>query len=113
MKFMILIWSDEEAWAKAGPIDFADMMDRHRLFSRRVVELGGKIEGGEALESQQMATTIRGDQVTDGPFVESKEALGGFYLIDAPDREIALAIARECPTNLAIELRPVWDTSHI
>ena len=113
MKFMILIWSDEEAWANASPQDYADMMDRHRAFSGKVVELGGKIEGGEALESQQMATTIRGDQVTDGPFVESKEALGGYYVIDAPDKETALAIARECPTNLAIELRPIWDTSNI
>jgi hypothetical protein len=113
MKFMILIWSDEEAWAQAKPEDFANMMERHRNFARRVGELGGTIEAGEALESQQMATSVRDDQVTDGPFVETKESLGGFYVIDAPDRETALVIARECPTNAVIELRPIWDTSNM
>jgi hypothetical protein len=73
---------------------------------------GGKILGGEAL--QPTATSIRddGQAVTDGPFVETKEALGGFYLVEAADLDQALAFARLCPApGGGVELRPIMDTS--
>lgn len=111
MKYMILIYSDEDAWGRATPEQWQAMMTGHREFQGKVAGMGGILLGGEALESQQTATSIRGDVVTDGPFVESKEALGGFYLIDAPDLATAQAIARAVPTNVCVELRPVWDTT--
>ena len=58
------------------------------------------------------ATSIRGDVVTDGPFAETKEALGGFYLIEATDLDQALAISKLCPAPFGgVEVRPIMDTS--
>jgi hypothetical protein len=114
MKYIIMIYNDEQAWESAGPDDFAATMAAHRAFNRRVPELGGTILGGDALESSQMATSIRGDIVTDGPFVESKEAIGGFYLIDAATPELAREIATLCPSPRGgVELRPIWETSSL
>jgi hypothetical protein len=68
--------------------------------------------GGNALQSTQTATSIRGDVVTDGPFAETKEALGGYYLIEAADLDQALAVAKLCPAGFGgVEVRPVMDTS--
>ena len=87
-------------------------MQAHGRFSEQVVELGGKIVGGEALQPTATATSIRGDVVTDGPFAETKEALGGYYLIEAADLDQALAIAKVCPAPYGgVEVRPIMDTS--
>ena len=75
-------------------------------------EKGGELLGGEALQPTPAATSIRADVVTDGPFAETKEALGGFYLIEARDLDHALDIARLCPAPFGgVEVRPVMDTS--
>ena len=75
-------------------------------------ELGGKLLGGNALQPTSTATTIRNDVVTDGPFIESKEALGGYYLIEASDLDHALEIAKLCPAQFGgVEVRPIMDTS--
>jgi hypothetical protein len=63
-----------------------------------------------ALTPRDMATSIRGDAITDGPFVDSKEVVAGFYVIEAPDLDAALAIARQNPVvshGGGVELRPV------
>jgi hypothetical protein len=60
-----------------------------------------------------MATSIRGDTITDGPFVDSKEVVAGFYVIEAPDLDAALAIARRNPAVLnggGVEVRPVHSS---
>jgi hypothetical protein len=64
--------------------------------------------GGNALQPTSTATTIRDGVVTDGPFAETKEALGGYYLIESDDLDQALAIAKEIPTLAGgVEVRPV------
>ena len=73
---------------------------------------GASLRGGVALENPDTATSIRRDEtgdavVTDGPFAESKEALGGTFLIEAADLDEALAIAREVPAGIGVEVRPV------
>ena len=113
MKFLVMIYGDEQRWETATPEEFASTMDQHRAFAGKVEALGGTILGGEALETSPTATTIRDDVVTDGPFVESKEAFGGYYLIEAESKEQAIAIGRLCPTDGYIEVRPVWDTSNL
>ena len=78
----------------------------------------GRYLGGEALEPVTTATTIRvqdGKRITtDGPFAETKEALGGFYLIEAKDLDEALDVAAQCPGAQfgSIEVRPVIDFSN-
>jgi hypothetical protein len=74
------------------------------------VELGAKMLGGNALTPTSTATSIRGDIVTDGPFTETKEALGGYYLIEAADLDQALAVAKLCPAPYGgVEVRPILD----
>ena len=84
----------------------------HTRFAEQVVEKGGKIIGGTALQPTSTATSIRSDVVTDGPFTETKEALGGYYLIEARDLDHALAIAKLCPAPYGgVEVRPIMDVS--
>ena len=87
-----------------------DVMEAHMKLPERIAEQGGREVAGLALEQTTTATSIRGDVITDGPFIETKEALGGFYIIDAKDLDQALALAKLCPSN-NVEVRPVMDTS--
>jgi len=110
-KYLLLIFRDEKAAPPVtdGPVDpeYLDFMDRH----------SGALLNGAALESTETATSVRRDSaggflVTDGPFAESKEALGGYYLIEAADLDEALEVAKAVPApHGGVEVRPVWAAS--
>jgi len=107
-QYVVLIYENESEYANAAPEVYGQVMDAHNRFAEQVTERGGKIAGGNALQSTATATTIRGDVVTDGPFVETKEALGGFYLIEAEDLDQAIKIAKMVPAPYGgVEVRPV------
>jgi hypothetical protein len=107
-QYVILIYEDQDGWTNATPEEFQRGMEAHGRFPDQVTALGGKVLGGEGLQPTTTATSIRGDVVTDGPFVETKEALGGFYLIEAEDLDKALAIAKLTPAPYGgVEVRPV------
>ncbi len=107
-EYLSVIYESEEKYAAATPADFQRVMDAHNRFPEQVAELGGQLLGGKALQATTAATTIRDDIVTDGPFVETKEVLGGYYLIEAADLDQALAIAKLCPAGYGgVEVRPV------
>ncbi len=108
-QYMILIYEDEAGYATASPEVLDEVMEAHNQFSAQVEQLGAKILGGEALQNTTTATSIRGgSDVTDGPFVETKEALGGYYVIEAPDLDTALVVAKTCPARFGgVEVRPV------
>jgi hypothetical protein len=108
-QYMILIYEDEASYEAASPEVLGEVMQAHDAFTAAVEQRGAKIVGGEALQPTGTATSVRtGSDVTDGPFVETKEALGGFYLIDAPDLDSALAVAKLCPARFGgVEVRPV------
>jgi len=115
-QYLYLIYGDEAEQAKATPEDWALMMKAHGEFSEQVAKLGGTIVGGEALQPTSTATTVRGQlagatTVTDGPFAETKEALGGYYLVEAKDLDEAIAFAKLVPTAGCVEVRPIQDTS--
>jgi hypothetical protein len=111
-QYLILIYESEEAYATATPEDYQNIMIAHQRFPEQVKELGGEVLGGEALQPSTTATTIRGDIVTDGPFVETKEVLGGYYLIEASDLDQALAIGKLCPAGYGgVEVRPIMKFS--
>jgi hypothetical protein len=105
-EYLVLIYEDEKAWASADETATKKVMDGHMQF-------GEILKGGHALESTSTATSIRkgaaGElNVTDGPFSETKEALGGFYVIEAPDLDAALLIARDVPAEFGgVEVRPI------
>jgi hypothetical protein len=107
-QYMILIYEDEASYATATPEVMGEVMEAHNRFAAGVEQLGAKLVGGEALQGTSTATSVRGGEVTDGPFVETKEALGGYYLVDAPDLDTALAVARTVPARFGgVEVRPV------
>jgi len=111
MQFMLLIYEDESIYGpgKNGPA-MQQIVARHMAFNR---ELGGIRIGGAGLKSTTSATTVRttkGKQsIHDGPFAESKEQLGGYYLIDVPDLDAAIALAKKVPVlqDGSIEIRPL------
>jgi hypothetical protein len=111
MQYALLIYEDESIYGagKKGPA-MQEIVSRHIAFNK---ELGAKRVGGSGLSSTGSATTVRtkgGTQsVHDGPYAESKEQLGGFYLIEARDLDEAIAIARRVPVlqDGSIEIRPV------
>jgi hypothetical protein len=112
-KYLILIYGQESA-AAPTPEQWDWMMQAHGQFAQAVDQQGGKILGGEALQPTATAISVRSDgqAVTDGPFAAAKEALGGFYLVEATDLDQALAFAKLCPApDGGVELRPIMDTS--
>jgi len=104
-KYLILIFQDESAAQSAGETvnpAYREFMDRH----------ASALLGGVALESPATGTSIRRDDdggvsVTDGLFVESKEVVGGYFLIEAADLDAALEIAKDVPAGAGVEVRPV------
>jgi hypothetical protein len=92
-----------------------EIMQRHLELPDRVAERGGRIALGLALEPNETATAIRGDLVTDGPFIETKEQLGGFILVDVPDLNAAIQVAARIPLAKygAIEVRPIAKVERI
>lgn len=109
-EYLVLIYEDETSWAVAEPEVIAQVMQGHREFGERN---GGALRGGNALHPTGTATSIRKDSsggfsVTDGPFAETKEALTGYYLIEAADLDEALSLARQIPVPFGgVEVRPV------
>jgi len=114
MKYALLIYGDESAQASTPEEQMAQVMKEYMEFTAAINESGHNL-GGEALDSTSTATTVRvrdGETlVTDGPFAETKEALGGFYLIEAADLDQATEIAARLPGSWygSVEIRPLWD----
>ena len=113
MQYALLIYSAEPTEEVPRENVMAEM-EGYNTFSQALRERGAML-GGEALDSTATATTVRvvdGRTVTtDGPFAETKEALGGFYLVEAADLDEAIGFAAMIPgaTHGCIEVRPVWD----
>jgi hypothetical protein len=116
MQYAALIYENEAEAAQPGTPEADEIFQRYMSFTQDI-SAEGVNKGGEALYPATSATTVRirnGElQVTDGPFAETKEQLGGFYLIEAEDLDQAVSIAARIPASEtgSIELRPVWDFS--
>ena len=115
MKYLCLIYDEESKLAAMSKSENDAFMGEYFSFTKSVAETG-KFLAGEALEPVHAATTVRVRQgkltTTDGPFAETKEQLGGFYLIDATDLNEAIQIASRIPSARtgSIEVRPVMFT---
>jgi hypothetical protein len=114
-KYLILIYGNEQRWADM-PAEQQPIHDAaHRAFSAAA---GARVLAAEQLEFTSTATTLRSDPhgrvvTTDGPFLETKEALGGFYLLEAADLDEAIALVSQLPEvhadHSGVEIRPVVD----
>jgi hypothetical protein len=116
MQYMLLIYSDPATDPAYGTPEFEAMMGGYFALNDRL-KADGAYVAGDALQNVQTATSLRlrGGKVEtmDGPFAETKEHLGGYYLIDVPDLDAALRYAAMIPTAThgTVELRPlvVWN----
>jgi hypothetical protein len=113
VQYMALIYGDEEVWASSSEEDMAAAYEQYRAFGRDA-EAAGVLAGGNELALTRNATTVRvrDDEtlVTDGPYTEVKEALGGFYLLECASMDEAIQWASRIPgaEHGAVELRPVY-----
>ena len=116
MKYVVLMYGDESVWEHADEDARMETIRRHYRFSEVVRDHPAmSIQGGEALETHEAATTVRHDAdggrvVTDGPFVETAEHLGGYYVVEAPDLDTLMTALDELPLYYALEVRPVDDS---
>jgi hypothetical protein len=114
MQYILLIYGDEALSKKASPEARGEMFGEYKAFTTEL-KGAGKMLGGEALESVSTATTVRvkdGKTLrTDGPFAETREQLGGYYVIDAKDLDEAVMIAAKVPGAKVgcIEVRPIMQ----
>jgi hypothetical protein len=115
MKYLCLIYSNERQWETMARDQYEAVMDEFFAFTDQIQGVG-KYVAGEGLQPTRTARTVRVRQgkisTTDGPFAETKEQLGGFYLIDATDLNDAIQTASRIPSARygAIEVRPVVES---
>jgi hypothetical protein len=116
MKYMLILAGEEGGLEDASPEEMKAVMDRWSAYGRELVEAGAFV-AGEGLQESATATTVRvsddGERlVTDGPFAETKEQVGGFYVIECGDLDEAIEWAKKVPLPAGgIEVRPVMDYS--
>ncbi|MCL3861777.1 YciI family protein [Actinotalea sp. K2] len=112
MRFVVLLYQEESVWAEASPQEQERLYAEHDAFAAAVTDRGCSLLAGEALTTVSTATTVRrrGDRlsVTEGPFAETTEQLGGFYLVDAPDLDVLTDLVRLLP-EYTVEIRPVAE----
>jgi hypothetical protein len=114
-KYLALIYGDAQTWASASPEWEQQNMAGHAAFNAAA---GSAVLGGAELEPTTAAVTLRAGTAgqplpTDGPFLESKEVLGGYYLLEAADLDEAIRLASGIPEasapTSAVEIRPIKD----
>ena len=114
MRYALLIYANEQDWASQTEEQAQAQFQDYMAFTKDVVDRG-IMKSGEALQPTATATTVRvrgGETLsTDGPFAETKEQLGGFYVVEAKDLDEAIEIAARIPDvrNGSIEVRPVME----
>jgi hypothetical protein len=114
MQYLLLIYENEAAAANATQEQMGDVIRAYQAFTESI-KASGHFIAGDALESVKTATTVRirdgKAMMTDGPFAETKEQLGGYYLVDAKDLDEALAIAQRIPAAKSgcVEVRPLMQ----
>jgi hypothetical protein len=109
-RYLFLLHGDEGAEERLSDDDRRAIVEAHMVLGR---ELGaaGKVVAAEALTHSSRAKVVRRGGVTDGPFAETKEVVGGFYVLECADDDEAVALAKRMPGSpgLAVEVRPVAD----
>lgn len=112
MQYLLLIYDEEKKWASMSEAESGQLFSEYATFTTSIKEAGKHI-AGEALQPVSTATTVRVRDgktlTTDGPFAETREQLGGFYLVEANDLDEAIAIAARIPSAKvgSIEVRPI------
>ena len=114
MQYLLMLYVDETGWTRLTKAEQEQGAAAYTAYTQALKKAGALV-GANRLQPTTVATTVRiasgKSQVLDGPYAESKEQLGGYYLIDVPDLDAALSWASRCPAanHGVVEVRPVWD----
>jgi hypothetical protein len=113
MKYLLMIFADEKGYAALPPDDAKRGYEAYMAYTEALKKAGVHV-AGDRLQPTSTATTVRmthgKTQVLNGPYSETKEQFGGYYMIDVPDLDAALAWAARCPAvhHGIVEVRPLW-----
>ena len=116
MQYLLLLYANEHGWDSLTPAQQQQGAAAYKAYTE-ALQKSGALKGSNRLQPTSTATTVRNEngkaQVLDGPYADSKEQLGGYYLIEAADLDAAIAWANRCPgaSHGTIEVRPVWEMS--
>ena len=114
MKYMLMIYASEAEETKMKPADIQGLMQAYGAYTEALAKAGA-LKESDRLRPSTDATTVRvrggKTEVLNGPYAETREQLGGYYLIDVPDLDAALSWAARCPgaSHGTIEVRPIWS----
>lgn len=113
MEYLLMLYVNESGWPKLTPAEQERGLAAYVAYTE-ALRKSGALKGSNRLQPSSSATTVRlsGEktQVLDGPYADSKEQLGGYYLIEAPDLDAAIAWAARCPAagHGVVEVRALW-----
>jgi hypothetical protein len=114
MKYMLLIYEEEKGWMHLPEAELQQIMGEYRQFTQQIKASGQYLDGAQ-LQPTSAATSVRlrngRRMVTDGPFAETREQLGGYYLIDAGNLDEAISLAAQIPAARTgtVEVRPLME----
>jgi hypothetical protein len=115
MQYMLMLYVNEAGWGTLTPAQQEQGVAAYMAYSEALAKAGA-LKGGERMQGSSTGTTVRlvdgKPQVLDGPYADSREQLGGFFMIDVPDLDAALSWAARCPAagHGVVEVRPMWPT---
>jgi hypothetical protein len=113
MQYMLLIYSNEKQLQTRSKAETETLMAAYSAYGEALSKAGVMV-GGNRLKPTETATTVRSangkTQVLNGPYAETREQLGGYFMIDAPDLDAAISWASRCPgaSHGTVEVRPIW-----
>ena len=113
MQYLLMLYVNEGGWPQLSKAEQEQGTAAYMAYSEALAK-AGVLKGTNRLQPSSAATTVRESngksQVLDGPYADSKEQIGGYYLIEAPDLDAALSWAARCPTvnHGVVEVRPIW-----
>jgi len=114
MKYMLMTWVNENGWAKMTKAEQEQGAAAYMAYGE-ALKKAGVLAGSNRLQPTSASTTVRitngKSQVLDGPYVDTKEQLGGYFLIDVKDLDAAISWAARCPAagHGVVEVRPIWE----
>lgn len=112
MRFLLLIAYDESTWPESTAEQRQELFDAHHAFEQAVYARGSLVGGGALADVDQGFTVRHTGEVwqrTEGPFAETAEQIGGFYVVDVPDEQAAQEVAQHLPRQYTVEVRPEID----
>ena len=116
MQYILMLYARESGWSELTQAQQEQAMGAYNAYTE-ALKNAGVLTGVNRLQPASTATTVRvangKSQVLDGPYADSKEQLGGYYIIDVPDLDAAISWAARCPaaSHGIVEVRPLWGKS--